>query len=113
MPRTAAPQGRDAIQRDLDTLERGAWETLRRFSKAEGKVLPLGRGSPRYQHRLGDGGMGSSPAEKDLGVLGGEKLDTSRQRALAAQTPSRARGCIPSCAGSRAREGVLPPCPAL
>ena len=74
--------------------------------------MPLGRGSPWYQHRLGDGGMGSSPAEKDLGVLGGEKLDTSRPCALTAQRASRALGCIPGSAGSRAREGVLPLCPA-
>ena len=107
------PEGQDVIQRHLDKRERWAWESLMRFNKAKCKVLHMGRGSPRYQNRLGGGGTGSSPTEKDLGVLGGEELGTTRRCALIAQKANRALGCIPSSAGSRAREGVLPPCPAL
>ena len=75
------------------------------------RVLPLGRGNPQYhKYRLGDEGMESSPAEKDLGVPGDEKPGTSRQRALAAPKADRALGCIPSSVGSRSREGILPLC---
>lgn len=47
-------------------------------------MLHLGWGIPQYQYKLGDKQIKNSPAEKGLGVLVVEWLDTTQQHALAA-----------------------------
>ncbi|GAB0180413.1 mitochondrial enolase superfamily member 1 [Grus japonensis] len=94
-------EGRDAIQRDLDRLERWACANRMKFNKC--KVLHMGRGNPKHKYRLGGEWIDNSPEEKDLGGVSGQ--EAQHDPAMCACSPE---SCIKRNMTSRSREVILP-----
>ncbi|PKU48589.1 hypothetical protein llap_1125 [Limosa lapponica baueri] len=97
-------KGRNAIQKDLDRLERWAHANLMKLKQAKCKFMHLGHGNPMHIYRLGREWLESRPEEKDLGVLG---LNMSWQCPFTAQKANCILGCIKRSVATRLREVTL------
>jgi len=65
------------------------------LTKCHKEALHLGKHDAGAGHRLGCVQLGSSSVGRDLGVLVGNKLNTSDQCAAAATQAGRATGAVP------------------
>ncbi|GAB0176356.1 mitochondrial enolase superfamily member 1 [Grus japonensis] len=101
------PDGRAAIQKDLDRLAKWADRKLMKFIKKQCKALHVDRNNPRYQNRLGAGRLESNFEEKALRVLVDTKLTMSQPHALVAKKVNSLLDSIRGNIASRVREVIL------
>ncbi|PKU45857.1 maestro heat-like repeat-containing protein family member 7 [Limosa lapponica baueri] len=115
-------EGRYAIQRELDRLERWACAKLMKFSQAKCKVLHLGHGNPKHQYRFnkakcrvlhlghnnpmngsgcGKSGWRAAWWKNDLGVLVSSRLNMNQQRDQVARKGNSKLACNRNGVASR------------
>ncbi|RMC10251.1 hypothetical protein DUI87_13053 [Hirundo rustica rustica] len=91
----------------MDRLERWVCANLMKFSKANCRVLPLGRQNPKHKYRLDAEQTETSTGKEDLVVFVNEKLNMTWQNAFAAQKAKCILSCIKRGVTRSSREVIL------
>ena len=75
----------DALQADIDRLQKWSETWLLGFNAQKCKVMRLGKNPPEYLYKMGDVELEETLVEKDLGVMTDNRLRENRLSLLPAK----------------------------